>query len=225
VVSTRYGVVYSALRKINDQGDIHHRVNQYLYPFFSMITIDTTINVRAWVPLDDEYHMLIHMSGKAVNEKTSPQVDAMMMNGFASAGGYVPETPDPRTRYFSFANKSNDYLINYENQETSMMSGIPFLMNLQDRAMTETMGVTYDRRREHLGTSDRMIIHVRKQLLAASRAYQEDGSVPENVDDPNLVRVRPAGVILKEGVDWKEATKEARDSDAGLEMAFVPFFE
>jgi phenylpropionate dioxygenase-like ring-hydroxylating dioxygenase large terminal subunit len=225
VVSTRYGVVYSALREINDQGDIHHRVNQYLYPFFSMITIDTTINVRAWVPLDDEYHMLIHMSGKSVNEKTSPQVDAMMMNGFASAGGYVPETPDPRTRYFSFANKSNNYLINYENQETSMMSGIPFLMNLQDRAMTETMGVTYDRRREHLGTSDRMIIHVRKQLLAASRAYQEDGSVPENVDDPNLVRVRPAGVILKEGVDWKEATKEARDSDAGLEMAFVPFFE
>jgi len=91
--------------------------------------------------------------------------------------------------------------------------------------MTETMGVTYDRRKEHLGTSDRMIIHVRKQLLAASRAYQEDGSVPESVDEPNLVRVRPAGVILKEGVDWKEATKVVRDSDAGEEMAFVPFFE
>ena len=224
VVPTRYGVVYSALRKINDQGDTHHRINQYLYPFFSMITIDNTINVRAWVPLDDEYHMLIHMSGKAV-EKPSPERDAMMVNGFASAGGYVPETPDPRTRYFSHANKSNNYLINYENQKTNMMSGIPFLMNLQDRAMTETMGKIYDRRREHLGTSDRMIIQVRKELLAASRAYQEDGSVPESVDEPNLVRVRPAGVILKEGVDWKEATMVVRDSDAGEEMAFVPFFE
>ena len=30
VVPTRYGVVYSALRKINDQGDIHHRINQFI---------------------------------------------------------------------------------------------------------------------------------------------------------------------------------------------------
>ena len=209
---------------MNDQGDIHHRVNQFLYPFFSMITIDSTVNVRAWVPLDDEYHMLIHMSAKA-DEKTSSEVEAVLLDGFARAGGYVQETPDPRTRYFSFANKSNDYLINYENQKTSVMSGIPFLMNLQDRAMTETMGKTYDRRKEHLGTSDRMIIHVRKQLLAASRAYMEDGSIPESVDEPNLVRVRPVGVVLKEGVDWKEATKDARDSDAGLPMAFVPFFD
>ena len=51
-------------------------------------------------------------------------------------------------------------------QKKYMMSGVPFLVNLQDRAMTETMGPTYDRRREHLGTSDRMIIQVRKQLLA-----------------------------------------------------------
>ena len=91
--------------------------------------------------------------------------------------------------------------------------------------MTETMGKTYDRRKEHLGTSDRMIIHVRKELLAASRAHMEDGSVPESVDEPNLVRVRPVGVVLKEGVDWKEATEDARNSDAGIPMAFVPFFE
>ena len=224
VMPTSYGVVYSALRKINDKGDIHHRVNQYLYPFFSMITIDTTVNVRAWVPLDDEYHMLIHMSGKA-DGKTSSELEAVLLDGFASAGGYVPETPDPRTRYFSYANKSNDYLINYENQKTSMMSGIPFLMNLQDRAMTETMGKTYDRRKEHLGTSDRMIIQVRKQLLSAARNYQEDGSVPESVDDPTLVRVRPAGVIIKEGVDWKESTTDARDVQVGVPLTFVPFLE
>ena len=32
IVPTPYGVYYTALRHINDQGDIHHRVNQYLYP-------------------------------------------------------------------------------------------------------------------------------------------------------------------------------------------------
>ena len=30
-----------------------------------MITIDATVNLRAWVPIDDDYHMLMMMSGKA----------------------------------------------------------------------------------------------------------------------------------------------------------------
>ena len=125
----------------------------------------------------------------------------------------------------SYARKANDYLLDYEVQKKYMMSGVPFLVNLQDRAMTETMGPTYDRRREHLGTSDRMIIQVRKQLLANARALQEDGSVPESVDDPNLVRVRPVGAILNESIDWKEATKTVRNVDGGEPVAYVPFFE
>ena len=152
-------------------------------------------------------------------------MDVRMMDGFASAGGYIPETSDPRTRYFSYANKGNDYLIDYEVQKNHNMSGVPFLMNLQDRAMTETMGKTYDRRKEHLGTSDRMIIHVRKQLLSASRAFQEDGSLPESVDDPELVRVRPVGIHLKDGEDWVETTKVMRDVDGGLPVEHVPFFD
>ena len=91
--------------------------------------------------------------------------------------------------------------------------------------MTETMGKTYDRRKEHLGTSDRMIIHVRKQLLSASRAFQEDGSLPESVDDPELVRVRPVGIHLKDGEDWVETTKVMRDVDGGLPVEHVPFFD
>ena len=224
IVPTPYGVYYTALRHINEQGDIHHRVNQYLYPFFSMITIDSTVNLRAWVPIDDDYHMLFMMSGKA-DESTSSDLEAFLVDSFKSAGGYIPETPDPRTRYMSYANKSNDYLLDYEVQKKYMMSGVPFLVNLQDRAMTETMGPTYDRRREHLGTSDRMIIQVRKQLLTGARALMEDGSVPESVDDPNLVRVRPVGAILNESVDWKEATKTVRNVDGGEPVAFVPFFE
>ena len=224
IVPTPYGVYYTALRHINDQGDIHHRVNQYLYPFFSMITIDSTVNLRAWVPIDDDYHMLFMMSGKSDDSKSS-DLEAFLVDSFKSAGGYIPETPDPRTRYMSYANKSNDYLLDYEVQKKYMMSGVPFLVNLQDRAMTETMGAIYDRRREHLGTSDRMIIQVRKQLLAGARSHMEDGAVPASVDDPKLVRVRPVGAILNESVDWKEATKVVRNVDGGEPVAYVPFFE
>ena len=223
VVPTPYGVYYTALRKIGD-GNIHHRVNQYLYPFFSMITIDATVNLRAWVPLDDDYHMLFMMSGRA-DTGASSELEAFLLDPFKSAGGYLDETPDPRTRYMSYARKANNYCIDYDIQKKYMMSGIPFLVNLQDRAMTETMGAIYDRRREHLGTSDRMIIQVRKQLLAGARARMEDGAIPESVDNPNLVRVRPVGTILHEDADWKEATKVVRDVDGGEPVAFVPFFE
>ena len=40
------------------------------------------------------------------------------------------------TRY----NKRNDYGRDLEVQKNTMFCGIPFVVNLQDRAMTETMG-------------------------------------------------------------------------------------
>ena len=40
----------------------------------------------------------------------------------------------------SYARKANDYCIDYDVQSKYMMSGIPFLVNLQDRAMTEDHG-------------------------------------------------------------------------------------
>ena len=74
------------------------------------------------------------------------------------------------------------------------MLGIPFLGNLQDRAMTETMGPIYDRTQEHLGTTDAMVIFVRRRLHRAARALRDQGVVPANVDDAALCRVRPASV-------------------------------
>jgi hypothetical protein len=87
------------------------------------------------------------------------------------------------------------------------MIGIPFLVNLQDRAMTETMGPIYDRTQEHLGTTDAMVILVRRRLIDAAKALRERGVVPANVDDAELCRVRPASVLLPEGDSWISATE------------------
>ena len=98
---------------------------------------------------------------------------------------------DPRRRFYTAANIHNDYRIDYELQK-ELNIGIPFLGNLQDRAMTETMGPIYDRTQEHLGTTDAMVIFVRRRLIEAARALRDEGAVPANVDDANLCRVRPA---------------------------------
>jgi len=114
------------------------------------------------------------------------------------------------------------YRIDYELQK-ELTIGIPFLGNLQDRAMTETMGPIYDRTQEHLGTTDAMVIFVRRRLLEAARALRDEGAVPANVDDGNLCRVRPASALLPEGESWIGATEKARQSDAGVPIAWVPF--
>ncbi len=90
--------------------------------------------------------------------------------------------------------------------------------------MTETMGPIYDRTQEHLGTTDAMVIYVRRRLLAAARRRcAEHGAVPANVDDASLWRIRPASVLLPDGESWIAATEKARQSDAGVPIAWVPF--
>jgi hypothetical protein len=114
-------------------------------------------------------------------------------------------------------------MLDHKLQKEELVIGIPFVANLQDRAMTETMGPIYDRSEEHLGTTDAMVIFVRRQLITAARALREQGIVPANVDDPNLCRVRPASILLPEGESWIAATEDARRSDAGAPISWVPF--
>src|SRR3989442_2525491 len=102
----------------------------------------------------------------------------------------------PHTRYYTKANIHNDYLVDHRLARNEPMMGIPFLVNLQDRAMTETMGPIYDRTQEHLGTTDAMVIYVRRRLIDASRALRDEGLGPANVDDPTMCRVRPASILL-----------------------------
>jgi nitrite reductase/ring-hydroxylating ferredoxin subunit len=223
VVPTQYGAVYSAKRVWNDQGERWHRITQYVMPYFTMIAAGqpNSCSARAWVPMDDQFHMLINMHGR-LEGTISEEEQFRSANPYANSGGYVPETPDPRTRYHTAANRSNDYSINYDIQKRVNMSGIPRGGNLQDRAMTETMGAIYDRTKEHLGTSDRMIIAVRQRLMKAAREFMEDGAPPAHVDDASLYRVRSASAILPEGADWQAATAAARDSDAGVPVSYVP---
>ena len=61
-------------------------------------------------------------------------------------------------------NRSNDYLIDRQLQKTESMTGIAGV-NTQDFALQEGMGAIVDRSKEHVGTTDRAIILLRKILL------------------------------------------------------------
>jgi hypothetical protein len=77
-------------------------------------------------------------------------------------------------------------------------------------AVTHSMGTIYNRSREHLGTTDQLIIRTRRRMLAAARALHEHGIVPPGVDNPELYRQRSGGVVLPRSVDWWDGSKELR---------------
>ena len=122
-----------------------------------------------------------------------------MRDPFASWGGYVESSGDPHRRYYTDGQHPQRLPASTTSCRRSSRIGIPFLGNLQDRAMTETMGPIYDRTQEHLGTTDAMVIFVRRRLIEAARALRDQGALPANVDDPSLCRVRPASAVLPDG--------------------------
>ena len=88
--------------------------------------------------------------------------------------------------------------------------------------MTEPMGPIYERWKEHLGTTDVMVIFVRRRLLEAARALRDKGVAPANVSEPTLNRVRSASAYLRPDESWIDATAQARQSDAGVPVAWAP---
>jgi hypothetical protein len=124
-----------------------------------------------------------------------------------------PRTTDWYGRYQPIVQPDNDFLIDRqvqrENRGSAGFTGISGIA-MQDAAVTSSMGPIYDRSREHLGTSDAMVIRVRRRLIAAIRAHMQHGTVPPGVDAPEAYRVRSGGVLLPEGADWVEATRELR---------------
>jgi hypothetical protein len=102
----------------------------------------------------------------------------------------------------------NDYQIDREFQKTEAFSGIRDFVS-QDLAVTESMGPIYDRRKEHLGTTDKAIIALRR-LLIRTALEMEDGVEPPAVDPELPYRsIRSAEKILDRGEDWRYLGTEA----------------
>ncbi|MGH2470549.1 MAG: Rieske 2Fe-2S domain-containing protein, partial [Chloroflexota bacterium] len=62
----------------------------------------------------------------------------------------------------------------------------------------------------HLGTTDTMVIKVRRRLIAAARALADSGATPPGVDNPDVYRVRSGWVNLPNEANWLEATLNLR---------------
>jgi phthalate 4,5-dioxygenase oxygenase subunit len=219
-METDYGLCNGAYRPA-EADSYYYRITQILWPFFHMIPggkLGDGIKIGAYVPMDDEHHLQWEIGTLPAPGTTATQ-QGFLMRGHPVTGNMevpagtrrLPNTSDWYGRFRSDQNLENDYLIDREAQKTwQTYTGIPG-GRIQDCAMTETMGVIYDRSHEHLGTTDTMIIRARRKLISMARALQESGAVPPGVDSPEVYRQRSGEIILPRSADWWESYKALRE--------------
>ena len=125
--------------------------------------------------------------------------------------GPMPNTTGWLGRFNLPQSLDNDYMIDREAQRSwKSFTGIPGVRQ-QDMAVTESMGPIYKRYNEHLGTTDAMIIRTRRKLIAAAKAFRDQGVIPPGVDNPEVYRQRSGECILPRDVFWWDATKPMRE--------------
>ncbi|MDB5881942.1 MAG: phthalate 4,5-dioxygenase (Phthalate dioxygenase)-like protein, partial [Ramlibacter sp.] len=135
------------------------------------------------------------------------------------------ELPD----YIPKSGRHNRWGFNAEEQRTQTFLGMgEDDINVHDQWAVESMGGIQDRTREHLGTSDKVIMANRRVLLKAIESVQAGGVAP-GVADPALA----AQMIGPDTVDgiapagawptwWKEQVRAKREAAPWMGQAAAP---
>jgi len=184
-----------------EEGRKNLRIYHFVMPNFTMFPGPLQgkggYSINWHVPIDDTHHWKYTF----VFDRGKP-LDVEMAQERLGVG----ITPD----YHLLQNRSNRYMQDREIMKTQSFSGIEGFA-AQDTFAIEGEGVIQDRTHEHLASSDRIIVAMRKVL---SKAIQD---VQQGIDPPNVVR-RPeqnryphlfvyVGVV-PEATDWREFCKQ-----------------
>jgi len=209
---TDYGYQYAGLRPL-DEADMHIRTYHFVMPFHQIRPSQSDagqpmVAGHIWVPMDDENTMVYNWMYCLTD---TPMTDQERLEVRAGNG---PMDVD-QTTFRSRKNRANNYLIDRQVQKTETFTGIDGI-NIQDRAIQESMGRICDRTREHLGPADKAIIQARRLLLGAVKTVQAGGT-PAGVA-PSYYPLRASEGVIPRDADWRELLTPEM---AGTEMQTV----
>jgi phthalate 4,5-dioxygenase oxygenase subunit len=203
-----WGMQLTALRAMTDQLT-HVRVTQSIFPHTFVIPLSETLTItQMHLPVDDT-----HTYWYSVFTSFAGPVDKVAMRNqrqqYISLPDYVPR-----------AGRPNAWGFNADEQRTRTFLGMgEDDINVHDQWAVESMGAIQDRTREHLGTTDKVIMANRRMLLQAIEAVQSGGTAPGAADasqaaamqGPDTVDgIAPAG----EWPTWWKARAQAKRDGA-----------
>ena len=193
---TDYGYCYAGIRPL-DEADLHVRAYHFILPFHQIRPSRTEdvplVAGHIWVPMDDATTMVYNWVA-TVRDEPLPEEERL-----ETRLGNGPQDVD-QTTFRGKRNRQNNYLLDRQVQKTETFTGIDGI-NIQDRAVQESMGPVVDRSKEHLGPADRAVIQARRLLLEAVRSVA-DGDAPRGVG-PSYYALRAAEATLPRDTNWR----------------------
>ncbi|MEI6724105.1 MAG: aromatic ring-hydroxylating dioxygenase subunit alpha, partial [Betaproteobacteria bacterium] len=188
-----WGLRVYALRKI-DQDTTHVRVTNLLFPQAFVIPLSAEMTITQWhVPVDDTscYWYAIFTSFAGPVDKAQMRAQRLELYTLPD---YIPRV-----------GRHNRYGYDAREQAQQTYTGMGFDINVHDQWAVESQGRIQDRAREHLGTTDKVIIAYRKLLMRAIKESQA-GIVPCMVlaaGDATKIRGPVTVDGIHEGADWQ----------------------
>jgi hypothetical protein len=213
VIDTPIGTSYGAYRPA-EEDTYYWRTAHMMFPFYAVIPAGW---LGMYVPMDDAHTMhweiLVRpqVDGDAANTSAPGPRSAPTTGGARGPTTWLPNATGWYDRFNIDQTMANDYLIDREEQaRMKSYSGIRGIRQ-QDMAVTESMGPIYDRTREHLGTTDALIIRTRRKAIKIAKDFRDHGILPPGVDQPELYHMRSGEFILPRSADFWQALKDRRE--------------
>ena len=174
-----WGLQLTALRPMTDELT-HVRITNAIFPHTFVIPLSETLTItQMHVPVDDT-----HTYWYSVFTSFAGPVDQEAMRRqrlqFISLPDYLPKS-----------GRHDNWGFDAAEQRTSTYLGMGEEdINVHDQWAVESMGAIQDRTREHLGTSDKVIMANRRMLLQAIETVQAGGTAPGVADATLAAQMR-----------------------------------
>ncbi len=201
----------TTLRTINERS-LHVRVTTALFPYTFVIPLSETVTItQMHVPVDDH-----HTYWYSFFTSFAGPLDQDTMRQQRLVNTILPD-------YLPKMGRENHWGYSAEEQRSRTFLGMGELdINVHDQWACESMGAIQDRTREHLGTSDKVIVANRRTLLNAIDTVQAGGTPPGALDaaqaasmcGPDTIDcIAPAGTWQ---ATWREGAAAKRRGAAWL---------
>jgi phenylpropionate dioxygenase-like ring-hydroxylating dioxygenase large terminal subunit len=194
------GLLMGAARTADDDR-VYWRVSQFLMPNHGLAPNafpGENYHGQCWVPIDDRRCWVFCYTWNPERPLTDAERTKFARGHTVHAD--VDEHGMPRR------NRSNDYLIDRDEQRLRSFTGIEGVSE-QDAAIQDSQGFIADRTREHLGPTDVGIVRFRRLMLESARAAA-GGAAPSAAANAESYRVRAGGTVAPASQSLAQAMTE-----------------
>lgn len=205
------GFVIGGARKA-DADALYWRITQFMLPAHSITPSampGETYFGYTWVPISDESCWIYVYAWHPDRPLGSEEIAKYEKGGYGQMAelgpGYVP-----------LRNRSNDYLIDRDEQKHRTYTGVRGIAE-QDQMAWESQGTIADRSRERLSPTDVAIVHFRRAMLDGARALRV-GKAPAAAGLHESYCLRSGGAVAPSKLSFEAMMQQRFGSTTGRVM-------